>query len=588
MNPKKFFGELQRRNVYKVAAAYAVVSWLLIQIATQTFPVFDIPSWASRFVILILLLGFPVALVLAWAYELTPEGIKRTDEVDPGESIVRSTGRKLDFAIIAVLLAVIGILLFRHYGPASAPAEEGVPEKSIAVLPFADLSASGDQEYFSDGITEQIINSLAKIRGLFVVARTSALVFKDRREDIRAVGRTLGVSHVLEGSVRRGVDKVRIDARLINVKNGYQLWSEAYDSAEQDFLSLQSDVAQKVASALQIELRLADTAQLTKPPTQDTEAYDLYLRGRHLLNKRTADSIAKARELFEHAVARDSRFALGYVGMADASILLGEYGVTSTDAASKAAWPQVKAALRIDDKLAEAYISRAMLLAHFEWDWPAAETSYQKGLELNPNNARARHWYALHLAEQGRFDEALVQIDIAKQHDPLAPIIRAAKGKLLFVARRFDEAIEQCRHALDLEANFAPALSVMGQTYASQGKFDDAVAAATRYAEVSGDIKSNPELAYVYAAAGRHREAQELVRNAAANGSLGPYDRATIAAAARDVPGALQALRNAIEGRSISIVWARVDPRLDPVRTQTEFADLLARLAPRPGSRSNE
>lgn len=579
MNPKKFFGELQRRNVYKVAAAYAVVSWLLIQIATQTFPVFDIPSWASRFVILVLLLGFPVALVLAWAYELTPEGIKRTEEVAPSESIARSTGRKIEFVIIGVLLVVIAFLLLRHYGPIPARAVEGVPEKSIAVLPFADLSASGDQEYFSDGITEQIINSLAKIRGLFVVARTSALVFKHKREDIRQVGRTLGVSHVLEGSVRRGTGKVRIDARLIDVKNGYQLWSEAYDSAEQDFLSLQSDVAQKVASALQIELELADAAQLTRPPTQNAEAYDLYLRGRHLLNKRTIDSIQKASELFKQAVAKDSRFALGHVGMADAYILLGEYGAMPTELAAKAAWPRVDAALQIDDKLAEAHVSRAMLLAHFEWDWPAAEASYRKALELSPNSARARHWYALHLGELARYDEALAQIEIAKQHDPLAPIIRAAKGKLLFVARRYDEAIAVCREALDLEPNFAPAWSVMGQVYASQQKFPEAIEAAAKYVELAGGGESFLELAYVYAAAGRQAETDATMREVSA---AGPYDRATISAAARDEAGALHWLSEAVKDNSIAVVWARVDPRLDNVRAHPEFQKLVSKLARKP------
>ena len=581
MNPKKFFGELQRRNVYKVAAAYAVLSWLLIQIATQTFPVFDVPAWASRLVILLLLLGFPVALVLAWAYELTPEGVKRTHEVEPSESIVRTTGRKIDFAIIGVLLAVIAFLLFRPDGATPPQFVDGIPEKSIAVLPFADLSATGDQEYFSDGITEQIINSLAKIRGLFVVARTSALVFKRKREDIRQVGRTLGVNHVLEGSVRRGTGRVRIDARLINVKNGYQLWSEAYDSTEQDLLSLQSDVAQKVASALQIELRLADTAQLSKQPTHNAEAYDLYLRGRHLLNKRTTDSIHKARELFEQAVAKDARFALGYVGIADAYILLGEYGATATDSASKAAWPQVDAALRIDEKLAEAHVSRAMLLAHFEWDWVAGEASYRKALQLSPNSARARHWYALHLAELGRYDEALAEIEIAKQHDPLAPIIRAAKGKILFVARRYDEAIEQCRQALDLEPNFAPAFSVMGQVYTSQGKFSEAVDSMMKYVELAGGGESNLELAYAYAAAGGRTAAEEAIRKASEAETVGPYDRATICAAAGDELGALHWLGEAINSRSIAVVWARVDPRLDNVRRHPQFRALLSRITRR-------
>ncbi len=390
MNPKKIFAELQRRNVYKVAVAYAVVGWLIVQIATQVFPFFEVPHWAIRMVVIVLLLGFPVALVLAWAFELTPEGLVRTEEVKAGRSITRSTGRKLDFIIIGVLLAVIAFLAFQHYGP---PRLSG---KSIAVLPFVDLSREKDQEYFSDGISEQIINSLSKIHGLFVCARTSAFVFKNKYEDVREVGRVLHVMHVLEGSVSRGVGRVRVDARLIDVTNGYQLWSETYNSGEEDFMSLQNDLAQKVASALQVELHLSESKQLSKPPTYDPEAYDLYLRGRFFLNKRMAESIEKARALFEQAVTKDPRFALGHSGIADSYILLGEYGAISAAEASTRAWPEASAAIAIDDHLAAGYISRAMLLTDFEWNWPAAEADFRKALELDPNSAAARHWYAFH------------------------------------------------------------------------------------------------------------------------------------------------------------------------------------------------
>ena len=214
-------------------------------------------------------------------------------------------GRTLDFVIIGVLLAVIAVMAFRHYRPWQASGENA-SQKSIAILPFIDLSPMKEQDYFSDGITEQIINSLGHVHGLLVVARTTAFSFKNKEMDVREVGRQLQVTHMLEGSVNRSTDKVRVVARLIDVANGFHLWSETYYSTEKDLLSLQSDVARKVASALRIELRLAETKQLAKPPTHDPEAYDLYLRGRYLLNKRTADSIQKGRLLFEQAVAKRS------------------------------------------------------------------------------------------------------------------------------------------------------------------------------------------------------------------------------------------------------------------------------------------
>ena len=257
----------------------------------------------------------------------------------PIKPIARKTGRTLDFIIIGVLLTVIGVMVVRHYRPWQTSVEKG--QKSIAILPFIDLSPTKEQDYFSDGITEQIINSLAHVRGLFVVARTTAFSFKNKEMDVREVGRQLQVTHMLEGSVNRSTGKVRVVARLIDVANGFHLWSETYYSTEKDLLSLQSDVARKVASALRIELRLAETKQLAKPPTHDPEAYDLYLRGRYLLNKRTADSIQKGRVLFEQAVAKDPRFALGHAGIADSYILLGKVGAISPDAASTGAWSEV-------------------------------------------------------------------------------------------------------------------------------------------------------------------------------------------------------------------------------------------------------
>jgi TolB-like protein len=390
---KKFFAELQRRNVYKVGIAYGVVSWLLIQVTTQLFPVFEIPAWAARMVVILLLLGFPVALVLAWAYELTPEGIQRTEEIDRSKPVTRRFGRTLNFVIIGVV-AVIAVIAFRHYGPGAGASNASLPQRSIAILPFIDLSQTRDQDYFSDGITDQITNSLAHVHGLFVVARTTAFSFKNKDMDVREVGRQLQVTHMLEGSVNRGSGKVRVVARLIDVANGFHLWSETYYSTEKDLLSLQSDVARKVAKALQIELHLAETTQLAKSPTQNPEAYDSYLRGRYLLEKRTGDSIQQGRALFEDAVLKDPRFALGHAGIADSYILLAKLGAISPAEAATQAWAEVSSALAIDDNLAEAYVSRATLLTDFEWNWPAAEPDYRKAIELNSNSASAHHWYA--------------------------------------------------------------------------------------------------------------------------------------------------------------------------------------------------
>lgn len=583
MNLKRIFAELQRRNVYKVAVAYAVVSWLLIQIATQVFPIFDIPNWTARMVVVVLALGFPVALVLAWAYELTPQGLQRTEEVDPRRSILRSTGRKLDFGIIGVLLAVIGVMMWQHYRPAAARASKEATGKSIAILPFLDLSQLKDQEYFSDGITEQIINSLAHVPGLFVLARTTAFAFKNKNIDIREIGRQLHVSHVLEGSVSQGGGKVRVVAQLIEVVNGYHLWSETYDSDEKDLLSLQSDVAKKVANALSIQLHLADAQQIEKTATHNQEAYDLYLRGRYLLNKRTVDSVQKARTFFEQAVAKDSQFALGHAGIADSYILLGKLGAIRGEDAAARAWPEVSAALAIDNQLSEGYVSRGILLTDFEWNWPAAEADYRKALDLNPNSAAAHHWYARHLAQLGRSEEAAQEIAAAQKQDPLSPTIWVSKGKIFFVAKKPAEAIEACQHAIELEPDFALAFSVEAQARSARGENDKAIEAVKRFVELSGETGwAKLELAYAYAVAGNRIESDRIVNEVTkVSGQFSPYDMATIFSAWHDGPGALRWLEQALEKRSVDVIWLRVDPRLENARSDSRFSEVLARMVPR-------
>jgi adenylate cyclase len=579
VNSKKFFAELQRRNVYRVAVAYGVVGWLLVQIATQVFPFFDIPNWTTRMVIIVLLLGFPVALVVAWIYELTPEGLQRTDEVAPAKSIRRSTGRKIDFVIIGVLLAVIAVMAWQHFANRQTTAHADIPKKSIAILPFIDLSQGKDQDYFTDGITEEIINSLAHIHGLFVVARTTAFSFKNKSFDIRDVGRQLRVTHVMEGSVRRGPGKVRVDAQLIDVSSGYHLWSESYDSTETDLFSVQADVARNVVSALRVELQLAETTQLAKSSTHNPEAYDLYLRGLYLLNKRDTESIKKGRDLFEQAVTKDPSFALGHAGIANAYILLGLYGALPSKEASRQAWPEVSAALAIDDNLAEAYAARGLLLSDFEWNWAEGEKDFRKALDISPNNAAVHHWYAMALSELGRFDEALLQIRAAEKQDPLSPIIRAAKARILFVARRFDEAVAQCRAALELEPNFQPALYVLAQTYASQHRFPEAIESARKYAQEYST--TDLLLAYVYAAAGMNSEAQTIVRAATGPGQdFSSYEMATVCSASHDMDSARDWLLRAIERRSLHVPWLRVDPRLDNLRADPRYQEIAAKLVP--------
>ena len=277
MNPKNFFAELKRRNVYKVAIAYAVVAWLLMQIASQIFPFFEIPNWAVRLVVLLLVIGFPVALILAWAFELTPEGIKRAEDVDLSKSITRKTGRKLDFFIIAVLLLVIGILLFQRLHSNVSPAVSSSLEKSIAVLPFENFSEDKAFGFFADGVQDEILTDLAKIADLKVISRTSVMRYRSSSDrDLRQIAQQLGVAHVLEGSVQRSANRVRVSAQLIDARNDTHVWAEKYDRELADVFAIQSEIAEKIADQLQRSCRhrrkvqSASTRRLTSLPTIST------------------------------------------------------------------------------------------------------------------------------------------------------------------------------------------------------------------------------------------------------------------------------------------------------------------------------
>jgi tetratricopeptide (TPR) repeat protein len=371
-----------------------------------------------------------------------------------------------------------------------------------------------------------------------------------------------------------------VTAQLIDVSNGYHFFSKNYDSNDVDLLSLQSNVAEKISDALQAELHLPVAKRVAKALTANPEASDLYLRGRYLLNKRSAESIQKARDLFEQAVAKDAHFALGHAGIADSYILLGEYGELSVTEAAKRAWPEVTEALRLDDQLAEAYFSRAILLADFEWKWDAAERDYRKAIQINPNSSTAHHWLALHLAQLGRMQEGLDEIAIAESQDPLAPIISAARAKILLAGHRFGEAATQCRKALELEPNFAPAYSVLAQAFAFQHQYGEAIAAAQRYVHLAGGGDQELlELAYAEAVAGKRAEAQQSVAGVQGRGdNFSPYDMAAICVALSDKKGAIDWLSRAIDRHSIDVVWIRADPRLDDMRNDPDFHALLGRV----------
>ncbi len=451
------------------------------------------------------------------------------------------------------------------------------PARSVAVLPFVNMSADPENEYFSDGVTEEIINALAQVKDLRVAARTSSFSFKGQAHDVATVGTKLKVATVLEGSVRRAGNRLRITAQLVNVADGYHLWSERYDREIDDVFAIQDEIATTIANRLRVKLVAGSEQRLVKPATKNVEAYQLYLKGRHLWNRRNKAGLEQAVEYFVQAIEEDPQFALAYSGLADAYLLLGSYGHVSQSESHARAKAAAEQALALDETLAEAHTSRGQVLRS-ERDWQGEEEEYQRAIELNPNYATAHQWYATLLCAQGRMDEALREIRRAEELDPLSHAISVTVGMVLLFARDYDGAIEQLHKTLELEPNFHSVYGVLGGVYAQKGLFEQAIAALERTIELNPDAPDQlAARAVFYAQWGKREKALELLEAAKAAGDS-PSMIAGVYAQLGDADRAFEWLDRAFTDAPDGLLYVKVSPWSDPVRDDPRFQQFLERL----------
>ncbi|MBA3831548.1 MAG: tetratricopeptide repeat protein [Chthoniobacterales bacterium] len=425
MSLNNFLTELKKRNVYKVAIAYGVVAWLLIQIASQIFPFFNIPNWAVRLVVLLSIIGFPVALIFSWVFEMTPEGIKRTEDVAPNETITRGTGRKLDLLIIGVLLAVITILIFQRVHPHVSPGVSSIPEKSIAVLPFENLSANQENAYFADGVQNEILTDLAKVADLKVISRTSVMQYKSGiARNLREIGQQLGVAHLLAGSVQRAGGKVRVNAQLMDARTDAQLWAQTYDRDLADVFAIQSEIAKAIADQLQAKLSSSEIAAIEERPTNDLVAYDLYVHATSLLNEalyyglNTAKNLSQAVELLNQAIARDPAFLLAYCKLAEAHDGVYWEEIDRTPSRLALANAAINSAFRLKPDSGEAHLALAVHFYNGYLDYDHARDELAIAVRTMPNNARIFEWRGYIDRRQGRWQEAVRDFTHAIELDP--------------------------------------------------------------------------------------------------------------------------------------------------------------------------
>jgi TolB-like protein/Tfp pilus assembly protein PilF len=589
MKPVTFFSELKRRNVYKVAIAYGVVAWLLMQVATQVFPFLEIPNWAIRLVIMLIVIGFPIALVIAWAFELTPEGLKRTEFAD---ELPTKSARSRVWIYVVIIAAAISVGLFFVGRYTSSKQSEGtqLPAKSIAVLPFENLSGNPENAYFTDGIQEEILMRLAKIADLKVVSRTSTVRYKRSPENLREIATQLGVANVLEGSVQRTADRVHVNVQLIKAASDAHLWAEAYDRKLTDIFAVESEIAKTIADTLQAKLTGSEQRAITTRPTEDTEAHQLYLKGRFFWNKRTGQNLNKAADYFNQAIAADPNYALAYVGLADSYVLMPFYGAGAPRDCYPKAKAAAKTALELNDTLTEAHTSLAYVLHVYDLDFDGSTTEFQRAIELNPNYATAHHWYGIELlVSLGRFDEAIREIKRALELDPLSLPINGALGRTYYFAHRYDEAINQLRKTLEMDPGFYYAHWNLGSALAAKGAIGEAIGEYQKARELNDDPLVLGLLARAYAFSGNKMEAEKIVdqlKELSKERYISAYSFALVYLGLGNKEEALRWLQKGYQDRAGNdLAYIRVEPLLDPLHGDPRFEELVAKVfAPKNGS----
>ena len=580
MKIDNFFSELQRRNVYKVAVAYAVVGWLLVQITTQVFPIFEIPNWALRLIVLAIIIGFPIALVLAWAFELTPEGIKHTEDVDLSDKRV---SKKRTWIYVTLIGAALSFALFfvgRLSAPNSSASPAVLPEKSIAVLPFENQNRDPDTDYLCDGIPESIINSLSELPKLKVMSRNSVFHYKGKEADAQTVGKELKVQTLLTGRVRQRGDGLTIGVELINAQDNSQMWGQQYNRKLADVFAVQEEIAKEVSDKLRLKLTGTEKEQLAKRPTENLKAFQYYMQGRAAAQRRTNADLLASVSYYEKALQEDGKYALAYAGLSDAYANLGYYGSIAPVEGRRKAEEAARKALELDDKLAEAHTALGQIyIAFAPSDFSTGDRELKHAIELNPNLAVAHYNLGLSFIRQGRLDEASAELAKARGLDPISSIIARAVVIPHYFKRDYPRAFELLRQANEL----GPPLSATWEIglYIKNGSLDEAFAEIEK---AKAARKDDPLIVYstgmAYAAAGKKPEALQEIKEleALAEGALSTaHWIAKIYATLNDKEQAFSWLDRGLATGALGVFY-KDEPIWDPIRDDPRFEELVAKL----------
>lgn len=520
----------------------------------------------------------------AMMYAIANEKIPPVSSIRPGisESVERIIDRCLEKSP-AVRIQDAGVFI-EELGKAREEVNRlsTTTAKSIAVLPFADISPGQDNQYFSDGLTEEIIANLSRLQMVRVISRTSVMQYERAGKSMKQIAAELGVQFVLEGSVRKNGTDLRITTQLIDAVQDTYLWVEKYDGTMDEIFEIQEHVAGRIAKALKMKLTTAEKRNLKRRPTKNTEAYQLYLKGRFFWSKRTKDALQTALRYFEEAIEKDPRFALAWAGIADVYNLLSEYGSLTRKETYSKAMAAVRKALEFDDRLAEAHASLASLIMFNDWDWTTSEKEFNRAISLNPEYATAHHWYSGWLLLNGRISEAITEISLAAELDPFSPAILKDKGMTFYYAENYDGAMECARKTLELDPGFASGHRLLSLAYQGKRMFNEAIEENRRWGELSGNqLEATIMLAHCYAVDGRRTESLELLNGALkeslSNGNL-MRGVALVYAALGENDQAFTWLDKSYDSRADALSSLKIDPKFRHLRADPRFVFLLKRI----------
>ncbi|PYK09600.1 MAG: hypothetical protein DME61_06200 [Verrucomicrobia bacterium] len=541
MNLKKFLAELKRRRVYSVAVAYLVGGWALAQGIAQVLPVFDIPNWVVRLIVVLIVLGFPVALTLSWFFDVTRYGIVRTpdraseDRVEVVEPFVSS-------------------------------------EKSIAILPFNDLSPGKDHAYFAEGIAEELLTALAKVDGLSVAARRSSFWFKDKEANLTEIAARLNVEHVLEGSVRRDGNRVRITAELIDARGGFTMWSETYEREMHGIFALQDEITRSIVDTLKLKLAISPLR-----PSRSTDAYEDYLQGLFYSDKSTEEALRRSLEFFERALEKDPQFSRSWTGIAKSWLWLADAYAPPLEAYAKVRDAAVRA-LQLNEEEAEAHVYLAEAKRILDWDLDGAEVEFKRAAEIEPNSTPSNYFIAALYAARGDRDKALVYLRRTAKIDPASLWVSNFACEIYRYFGLADEAIAAGERASQLDPTFVYGEPLLAALYREMGRFDDAIALYKKAQRISGRLAFG--LAITYARLNRRKEAQETLEAAVASrGSYTPGDAiAHVHVVLQAHDDAIRELERAYEEHSSSLHFIGIAPEFAPLREDKRFVSIVRKI----------